>query len=162
MRYGMVLLWLAEAEVELGNLERARGLVNMIRERASNPEGFVPRAIQGADRNDFTVIEEEPAANYMISTYNEPWTDQATARNAVRFETRLEFAMEGHRFFDLQRWGVAADVINEYLAVEGQRRTYLAGRTFVEGRHEYYPIPLEAIERSFRDGTPTLMQDPAY
>jgi len=35
MRLSMVMLWLAEAEVELGNLERARELVNMIRSRAS-------------------------------------------------------------------------------------------------------------------------------
>jgi starch-binding outer membrane protein, SusD/RagB family len=162
MRYGMVLLWLAEAEVELGNLERARQLVNEIRERAANPEFFVRRAIQGADRNDFTVVANQPAANYVISTYDNPWTDQETARKAVRMETRLEFAMEGHRFFDLQRWGTAAEVINRYLAVEGTRRSYLAGRSFTKGRHEYYPIPLEAIERSFRDGSPTLTQDPAY
>jgi hypothetical protein len=77
-------------------------------------------------------------------------------------ETRLEFAMEGHRFFDLQRWGTSAEVINQYLAVEGTRRSYLAGRSFTKGRHEYYPIPLEAIERSFRDGSATLTQDPAY
>lgn len=162
MRYGMVLLWLAEAEVELGNLERARELVNEIRERAANPDYFVPKAMQGADRNDFTVVSSDPAANYVISTYDDPWTDQATARKAVRMETRLEFAMEGHRFFDLQRWGTAADVINQYLSVEGTRRSYLAGRSFTKGRHEYYPIPLEAIERSFRDGSPTLTQDPAY
>ncbi|WP_114749459.1 RagB/SusD family nutrient uptake outer membrane protein [Pleomorphovibrio marinus] len=162
MRYGMVLLWLAEAEVELNNLERARELVNMIRERAANPDFFVPRAIQGSGRNDFTIVEGEPAANYVISTYDEAWGDQETARQAVRMETRLEFAMEGHRFFDLQRWGVAAEVLNEYLSVESTRRTYLAGFSFRENRNEYYPIPLEAIERSFRDGSPTLTQDPAY
>jgi starch-binding outer membrane protein, SusD/RagB family len=162
MRYGMVLLWLAEVEVELGNLERARELVNIIRERAANPDAFVPRAIQGTDRNDFTIVPGEPAANYVISTYDDPWTDPDVARKAVRMESRLEFAMEGHRFFDLQRWGIAADVINEYLRVEGTRRSYLSGRNFVEGRHEFYPIPLEAIERSFKDGAATLTQDPAY
>ncbi len=162
MRYGMVLLWLAEAEVELGNLERARALVNMIRERAANPDYFVPRAIQGSSRNDFTLVEDEPAANYVISTYDEPWSDPETARKAVRMETRLEFAMEGHRFFDLQRWGVAAEVLNEYLRVESTRRSYLAGFSFRENRNEFYPIPLEAIERSFRDGSPTLTQDPNY
>jgi GH15 family glucan-1,4-alpha-glucosidase len=115
MRYGMILLWLAEAEVELGNLERARELVNQIRTRASNPEGFVPEAIQGADRNDFTIVEGEPAANYEIALYNTPFPDAETARKAVRFESRLEFAMEGHRFFDLQRWGISAEVLNAYL-----------------------------------------------
>lgn len=162
MRLGMIILWLAEVEVELGNLERARELTNMIRERAANPEGYVPRAIQGSTRNDFTIVEGEPAANYVISTYDEPWTNQETAREAVRFETRLEFAMEGHRFFDLQRWGVAAEVLNEYLRVESTKRTYLSGVSFTKGRNEFFPIPLEAIERSYTDGAPTLTQDPAF
>ncbi len=162
MRYDMILLWLAEAEVELGNLERARGLVNEIRTRASNPADFVPKAIQGADRGDFTIVPGEAAANYEISLYNTPWTDQATARKAVRFETRLEFAMEGHRFFDLQRWGVASQVLTAYLASEKNDRQYLAGKTFTANKNEYYPIPIQAIDRSFKDGVPTLTQDPAY
>ncbi|MFS4446872.1 RagB/SusD family nutrient uptake outer membrane protein [Maribacter sp. 2307UL18-2] len=162
MRLGMIILWLAEVEVELGDLERARELVNLIRARASNPAGFVPRAIQGEERNDFEVIADEPAANYEISQYNEAWTDAATARKAVRFETRLEFAMEGHRFFDLTRWGIAAETLTAYIQSESQSRVYLAGKTFVEGKHEYFPIPLEAIDRSSVDGVPTLTQDPAY
>jgi len=162
MRLGMVILWLAEVEVELGNLERARELVNQIRERASNPEGFVPKAIQGEERNDFTIVPDEPAANYEIAQYDDPWTDPVLARKAVRFETRLEFAMEGHRFFDLQRWGIAAETLNAYIQSESQSRTYLEGKTFEEGKHEYFPIPLEAIDRSVKDGEPTLTQDPAY
>ncbi|MFO7823994.1 MAG: RagB/SusD family nutrient uptake outer membrane protein [Cyclobacterium sp.] len=162
MRLSMVMLWLAEAEVELGNLERARELVNLIRERAANPAGFVPDAIQGSERNDFTIVEGEPAANYVISTYDAPWTDEDVARKAVRMETRLEFAMEGHRFFDLQRWGIAAETMNEYLAEESTKRTYLGNASFEKGVHEYFPVPLEAIERSFRDGSPTLTQDPAF
>lgn len=162
MRYSMVLLWLAEVEVELNNLERARELVNMIRERAQNPEDFVPKAEQGPSRQDFTIIEGEDAANYQIGLYTEPWTDQATARKAVRFESRLEFSMEGHRFFDLQRWGVQAEVLNAYLASESEHRVYLQGRSFVEGRNEFYPIPIEAIDRSVIDGQATLTQDPAY
>ncbi len=162
MRYSMILLWLAEAEVELGNLERARELVNQIRSRAANPVGFVPKAIQGADRNDYTIVEGEAAANYDIATYDTPWTDQDMARKAVRIESRLEFAMEGHRFFDLQRWGVAAEVLNAYLASESEHRTYLEGKSFTANKNEYYPIPIEAIDRSYLNGEPTLTQDPAY
>ncbi|EPR69054.1 RagB/SusD family nutrient uptake outer membrane protein [Cyclobacterium qasimii] len=162
MRLDMVILWLAEAEVELGNLERARTLVNLIRTRAANPEGFVPKAIQGAERNDYTIIDGEYAANYVISTYDMAWTDQDVARKAVRMETRLEFAMEGHRFFDLQRWGISAETMNEYLDEEGTKRTYLSSANFDKGVHEYFPVPLEAIERSFKDGSPTLVQDPAF
>lgn len=162
MRLGMVILWLAEVEVELGNLDRARELVNRIRTRAANPAGFVPNAIQGADRNDFTIVEGQAAANYVIDTYNSSWADQDFARKAVRMETRLEFAMEGHRFFDLQRWGIAEQVMTQYLSVERNKRSYLAAAQFRKGVHEFFPIPLEAIERSFKDGQPTLTQDPAF
>lgn len=162
MRLDMIILWLAEVNVELGFLEDARALVNQIRTRAANPAGFVPNAIQGVERNDFTVEEGVPAANYDIATYDTPWTDAAVARRAVRFESRLEFALEGHRIFDLQRWGIAADVLNAYIASESQHRSYLEGKTFVEGKHEFFPIPVEAIDRSALEGTPTITQDPAY
>ncbi len=162
MRYSMVLLWLAEAEVEIGSLERARDLVNQIRTRAANPAGFVPKAIQGSSRNDFTIIDGQPAANYNIKTYDAPWTNKDLAREAVRFETRLEFALEGHRFFDLQRWGVSAEVLNKYLEKEKDKRVYLNGKSFTKNKNEFFPIPLEAIDRSLKDGKPTLTQDPSY
>ena len=162
MRLSMIYLWLAEAEVELGNLERARELVNLIRARASNPESFIPLATQGETRDDFSIEEGQVAANYEISQYNTPFASQEDARKAVRFETRLEFAMEGHRFFDLQRWGIASEVLNAYIASESDSRAYLKGRSFTEGKHEYLPIPIEAIDRSVLDGAATLTQDPAY
>ncbi|MBQ4913933.1 RagB/SusD family nutrient uptake outer membrane protein [Maribacter sp. MMG018] len=164
MRLDMIILWLAEVEVELGNLEPARLLVNRIRERAANPADFVPKATKPEDggRNDFVIEEGVPAANYQISTYEDAWTDQDFARKAVRFETRLEFAMEGHRFWDLVRWGIAAETLNAYIASESEHRSYLSGRSFVEGKNEYFPIPSQAIDRSFKEGTATLTQDPAY
>ena len=145
-------------------------IVSEIRTRAANPAGFVQKIIPGdvkTNRDGYTLVNDAtgkpvPAGNYIIKNYTAPWTDVATARKAVRFETRLEFAMEGHRFFDLQRWGVSADVLNKYTAVEGNKRTYLNGITFTKGKNEFYPIPQEAIDRSSINGTPTLVQDPAY
>ena len=70
--------------------------------------------------------------------------------------------MEGNRFFDLQRWGVAKDVINTYLAKESQSRTYLTGAVF-QDRHVFHPIPQAAIDQSNDDnGSPTLVQNPGY
>jgi len=150
IRYAHVLLMLAEAEAELGNLERARELVNQIRRRAANPDGFVKTA-SGA-----------PAANYRVGTYDSPWTSKEFAINAVRFETRLELAMEGHRFFDLVRWGIAAPTLNAYYAVEGTKRAYLRGVQFTANKHEYFPIPLQEIVNSQLKGQPTLKQNPGY
>jgi starch-binding outer membrane protein, SusD/RagB family len=152
IRYSHVLLWLAEIEVESpsGNLETARGYVNQIRRRAANPDGFV-KTSAGA-----------PAANYLISEYPGPWTDRDFARKAVQFEQRLEFAMEGHRRFDLVRWGIADQVLNAYYTVEGNKRSYLKGVQFVKGKHEYFPIPLQEILNSQVNGQPTLNQNPGY
>ncbi|MDO1449138.1 RagB/SusD family nutrient uptake outer membrane protein [Rhodocytophaga aerolata] len=150
MRFADVLLMAAEAEVELGNLEAARTYVNRIRERAQNPEGFVKRA------------DGTAAATYVIGTYTTPWIDAATARKAVRFERRLELAMEGHRFFDLVRWGIAAETLNTYLAKERTLRQYLVGATFKPGVNEYFPIPEQQIVLSTQGGQPTLQQNPGY
>jgi hypothetical protein len=161
MRLGHVILWYAEALVETGNLEEARKQINKLRERAANPAGFVKKAVQGATRTEFTALDE-PAANYNVKPYTEAWTSAATARTAVRYESRLETAMEGHRFFDLQRWGIQDEVLNDYLSRESQYRIYLQGKSFTSPKNEYYPIPDEAINRSFVDGAATLKQDPNY
>lgn len=150
IRLSHVLLWLAECEVEVGTVDRARTLVNQIRTRAANPDGVVK------------MPDGKPAGNYVIKTYTTPWTDKTIARDAVRFETRLEFAMEGHRYFDLVRWGIADTVINAYLDVEQNKRTYLKGARFVKGKHEYFPIPAQEILNSAKDGKATLTQNTGY
>lgn len=148
IRYADVLLMAAEAEVELGNLETARDLVNQVRARAANQDHWV----KNPDGSD--------AANYQISLYNDPWTDAATARNAVRFERMLELSGEGHRFFDLVRWGIADSVLNEYLDYEGQILvTKFGGASFVAGKNEYYPIPQTQIDIQ---GSDVLTQNPGY
>jgi starch-binding outer membrane protein, SusD/RagB family len=162
LRYDMILLWLAEVEVEIGSLEKARTLVNQVRTRAANPAGFVKKAVQGpASRDDYTVLDE-PAANYVIKTYDTAFTGKEMARKAVRFESRLEFGMEGHRFFDLQRWGIQAPVLQAYIAEESKKRVYLKDAVFTKGKNEFFPIPQNAIDRSYKAGEPTLTQDPAY
>ena len=151
MRLGHVILWAAEAKMELGKLEESRALINRLRARAANPAGFVPGATQGATRPEYT-LTGTPGANYNVGQYTEAWTSQATARQAVRYETRLETAMEGNRFFDLQRWGVQNEVLNDYLARESKYRIYLQGKKFTSPKNEFYPIPTYAIDRSFKDG----------
>jgi hypothetical protein len=61
---------------------------------------------------------------------------------AIKTERRLELAGEGHRFFDLVRWGDAA--------------TRLASRGFQAGKHEIFPIPSQELQ-----GT-KLVQNPGY
>jgi hypothetical protein len=153
LRYAHVLLWAAECEVELGNLEKAREYVNQVRNRAADPAGFV------------TLADGKPAANYLVKEYPAGAPQFASpdqARKAVRFEHRLEFAMEGTRFYDLVRWGIAAETLNAYVAKEQQRRTYLNGAQFIKGQHEYYPIPLQEIVNTKVNGQDVLQQNPGY
>ncbi|MFN3852009.1 MAG: RagB/SusD family nutrient uptake outer membrane protein [Spirosomataceae bacterium] len=153
IRYAHVLLMLAECEIEVGSLERARTLVNMVRKRAANPDGFV-KTTTGTD-----------AANYVIKEYpaNSPiFANKTSALKAVQYETRLELAMEGHRFFDLVRWGIADVTLNNYYSKERTKRTYFNGVSFTKGKHEYYPIPLNEILNSQKNGQPTLKQNPNY
>lgn len=57
------------------------------------------------------------------------------------FQLCKEMAMEGRRFFDLVRWGIAEPYLNEYLKKEKQRRPWLEVAKFTSGRDEYLPIP---------------------
>ncbi|HMJ67672.1 MAG TPA: RagB/SusD family nutrient uptake outer membrane protein [Cyclobacteriaceae bacterium] len=150
IRYSHVILWLAEIAVAQGDLDAARGYVNQIRARAAKPAGWVKKT------------DGTPAANYLINQYLTPFPDAATAMKAVIFEQRLEFAMEGHRRFDLVRWGIADQVLNAYYLKEGNLRTYLKGVQFIKGKHEYFPIPLQEILNSQIGGEPTLKQNPLY
>ena len=141
IRFADVLLWAAECEVEVGTIEKARELVNIVRARAANPAGWV----QGSP------------ANYKVGLYTS-FASQANARDAVRFERRLEFAMEGHRFFDLVRWGIAASTLNAYVAKEKTLRSYLQTAVFTAGKSEYFPIPQGEIDQS----QSSLKQNPGY
>lgn len=134
IRYAEVVLWRAEAAVEINKLEEARALVNQIRNRAAN-SAYVKTLDGTAD-----------AANYNIKPYSTIWTDQTAARTAVHLENRLEMAMEGHRFFNLVRWGKADTVLNAYLLVEKTRRTHLTNAMFTKGKNEYFPIPQRYID----------------
>ncbi len=157
IKFSHILLWLAECEVELGSLGDAEGYVNQIRKRAKTGSLQDPNVIYN--------VEE-----YKVGTFNLKGAD--FARNAVRMEQRLEFAMEGHRFFDLVRWGIAEKVLNKYAkeeAVAGKepsgrvfsKRTYMAGKTFTK-KNSYFPIPQDEILNSQLNGQPTLKQNEGY
>ena len=133
MRYADLLLMTAEAYIETGNLESARLLINQVRQRAKDMSP-VMEAIQGATRNEYTVTSNE-AANYSIKTYT-GFSNQSEARKAVRFERRLELSLEGHRYFDLVRWGILETTINDYIDRESEYRTYLEGKSFSQN---YWP-----------------------
>jgi hypothetical protein len=144
-----VILWLAECEAEVGSLHNATTLVNLIRNRAKGS-------------NVVKFDNGTPAANYKVEPYATDFPTQEAARLAIRHEERLEFALEGARFFDLVRWGIAGPVLNKYLSVDGKIMPSLLNKTFLVGQHEIRPIPQAQIDLSKKDGKPVLVQNPGY
>jgi starch-binding outer membrane protein, SusD/RagB family len=142
MRYSDVLLMAAECEVEAGSLAKAQEYVNMIRKRAGN-------CAQGSKAIAVPITSSEITwANYAVGTYDTPWTSKDDAREAVRTERRLELALEGHRLFDLQRWGVLETVIPEYAAREAKLIPVLLQAQKPAAKNYAFPIPATEISRA--------------
>jgi hypothetical protein len=97
-----------------------------------------------------------------VGLYTAPFAGQPQARAAVRAERRLELAMEGQRFFDLKRWGLLEQTLNEYLAVERTRRPHLTAAQPVTERHRLFPIPSIQRELSKVGTEERLTQNPGW
>ena len=137
IRYDDVLLMQAEAQIQSGNPMAALPLINQVRARAAKISPLVKKG------------DNTYPSNYRIDIYkpgvNIPVWDQPTAFKALQWERRMEFAMEGYRFFDLVRWGIAEPTLNNYFAIEKVRHPFLLNAKFTHGVHEYFPIPQNQI-----------------
>jgi hypothetical protein len=108
IRYADILLLKAECEAMTGAGDLGFAKVNLIRARAANPAGFVKEA-------DGTTN----AANYVINVYpGAAFANQAEAMMAIMFERKLELGQEGHRYYDLQRWGTVVSELTRIMAYE--------------------------------------------
>ena len=92
MRYADVLLMYAEAKIELNQIDASvLDAINQVRARAYG-------------------VSASSVALYPAVTS----TDQATLRQTVRLERRVELAFEGLRYRDLIRWRLAEKALNKY------------------------------------------------
>ena len=137
-RYTDVMLMRAEALVELNRLSEARTIINDIRPRAKNSIG--KHISYAADQCEIALYPE----SYFQTK------DQA--RQCLRWERRLEMAMENGRFFDLRRWGIASETLNKFFETEqtveydGQTYAqYYKDAHFSPGKNEYYPVPYNQL-----------------
>ncbi|MEL6671861.1 MAG: RagB/SusD family nutrient uptake outer membrane protein [Bacteroidota bacterium] len=145
IRYADVLLMAAEAEIELGNNDAALALINQVRARAAGSP----------------VLDENGnnAATYVVNEYT-AFADKAEATAALRMERKLELSGEGHRFYDLVRWGIAEATLDAYLAYENARLSSpFAGADFASNQDEFLPIPQDEIDLQ---GADVISQNPGY
>lgn len=132
IRYADVMLMKAEALIEQNkDLDEARNLINQVRAKAA-------RSVDSS----YTPIDCNPMiANYAVGQYSATSWNQDYARKAVRHERRVELAMEGHRWFDLLRWGNAVEVVNQYYQFETEFQPYYSSAN-LSADELYFPIPL--------------------
>lgn len=118
IRYSDIILMYAEACLETGDMDEAKRAIEMVRSRA---------------RNGKSPITCLPA----------PTTkDINELRTFLHHERRIELALEFERYFDLVRWGEAAEK--------------LPG--FQVGKHERFPLPQQEIDKA----NGKLVQNPGY
>lgn len=140
MRASDILLLYAEAALESGkDIAGAKWALEEVRARA--------RAISA------------PGSLPAFPNYRGYSDNTESLRDALRHERRVELAMEGHRWFDLVRWGIAFKVMDRdngtYAKLESnEARAEMA--SFIEGKHEVFPIPAEEIALN------PMMQNPGY
>lgn len=137
-RYTDVMLMRAEALVELDKLSEARTIINDIRQRAANS---IDKHIAYAKNQCEIALYPE--------TY---FQNKGMARQCLRWERRLEMAMENGRYFDLRRWGVASKTLNAYFVTEQHsiydRQTYAQyykDARYEAGKNEFFPIPYNQL-----------------
>lgn len=137
LRYADVLLMRAEALIQLndGRIQEAIDLINRVRNRAKSSTSMIAN------------YPSDYGVKYDVEPYSGTFT-QEEALKRLKFERRVELAMESDRFFDLVRWGEAEAVLNAYYAAEAQVCTIYSNAHFTKNKNEYLPIPFAQISAS--------------
>jgi len=139
IRYSDVLLMYAEACVKQSSpdLTQAKWALEQVRARA--------RAFSGGG----SVLPSFPNYTITLQGVGQDGTKQLQDNAddlylAIQHERRVELAMEGHRWFDLKRWGLLDVVMNHY---ESTTKPWIGSlmSPFVKGKNEIFPIPTQEI-----------------
>jgi len=138
-RYAEILLNYAEACIELGGADLQNGI------------------------NAMNMVRRRAGLPSRVTT------DQATARTFLRHERNIEFFGEGHRWFDIRRWMIAQDVIENVHEMKikqfdnGNFEWFLDRNAMVDTRvfnnNRFYWVPLSRDEMN---KAPQLQQNPGY
>ena len=157
IRWADVLLWYAEALIETtttGVDGDARYYVNLVRARAGNDYVHADAGYPTYNMEDLANggagDGTDAAANYRVGLWPaSQFTAKADALKALRAERRAELAMEGHLWFDLCRWGIVADEVNDYLAFEQNYLSRFANKAYGEA---WVTMPIPDSEITTMEG----------
>jgi starch-binding outer membrane protein, SusD/RagB family len=148
IRFSDVILMAAEAEIEAGTLANATALINRVRTRAAGSRTVKTYRDPAKPTEGFT---DTDAANYNVKPYPNVFASQDEARAAVRLERSLELGMEGWRFFDLVRWGISGEELNQFYDYESPMPYQVLLKpkpVYTEPEDDYYAIPQQQIDLS--------------
>lgn len=155
IRYADVLLWYAEALIETNNPQEAGKYINQIRKRAANAYVKSVDPATMVENTSSYVLDDKvngkqevnAAANYRIGLYpDSQFSTKEKATQALRFERKLEMALEGHRWYDLARWGIIGQELNNYVKYEANFLSKYQGTSY-NSNWVTLPIPLNEIQK---------------
>ena len=96
---------------------------------------------------------------YRITDWQNVNYDLQTVIQEIRKERRKELCLEGHRWFDLVRWGIAAEVMDKDRGSYGKNESDIVRAemaNFIKGRNELFPLPAEELDLN------PMEQNPGY
>lgn len=129
IRYSDVVLMFAECLIEMGgatNLDRALALINDVRSKHGGPS-LAPLTYSSKD----------------------------DLRQKYRLERRRELLFEGHRLYDLKRWGIFLPTVKAHLAIQTDKPQ--SEFEYISDRYNFLPIPYSDLLTN-----PNLTQNPGY
>ncbi|MBD9108728.1 RagB/SusD family nutrient uptake outer membrane protein [Bacteroides nordii] len=167
LRYPDVVLMVAEAMNELDRTDEAVELLNMVRKRAGITE-------LKKDFSNYAMIYKAPKV--IDLDFIDDSTPAGKFRTALYWERGFELCYEGTRKYDLIRWGILKESLENMYAYmkstekfpDGDPKKYKyalnafpagKGDRFVTGKHELFPIPLMEIQRNKALGS---LNNPGY
>ena len=106
---------------------------------------YAEALVMGGEQTSITALD---AINKVRDRVKMPHVTVANMET-IEQERILELTYEGHRFYDLLRWGRLPERFRELEASDPNFKAYNNGHAykgFVEGKHEWVPIPIEEVE----------------
>jgi hypothetical protein len=147
LRYADVILMYAEALNEVGRTSEAIDALNIVRARSN-------ATLLSQDFSNYTTLyQPKNKVNNVLTPKLLPFIPDADSqgkfRTALYWERAFELCYEGTRKYDLLRWGVL------YEAIQNMKTTYvitsyLAPTNYVKGKHELFPIPQKEMDVNFK------------